>query len=69
MIPSYKDSGCESFFFANLLHLNCKSVDNKKHQEQISCIIEVPTQTMEEDIVLMQKQDSTHRQKGQHLTS
>ena len=23
---------------------------------------------MEEDIVLMQKQDSTHRQKGQHLT-
>lgn len=24
---------------------------------------------MEEDIVLMQKQDSTHRQKGQHLTS
>ena len=24
---------------------------------------------MEEDIVLMQKQDTTHRQKGQHLTS
>ena len=26
VIPSYKDSGYESFYLTNLLHLNCKSV-------------------------------------------
>ena len=29
VIPSYKDSGYESFYLTNLLHLNCKSVAQK----------------------------------------